>query len=490
VLVLSAAPALRPRPPGTGRGLAPGRPGRRPESPAGGAVIIPAYQPDQRLVDLAAVLVEAGLRVVIVDDGSAPRCRPVFDRVRGLGPAVEVLRHDANRGKGAALRTGFRHALRRYPASSGLVTADADGQHSAEAVLAVARRLARRPDRLVLGVRTLGDPAPLRSRVGNGVARGLFRLLHGERLQDTQTGLRGVPRALAEAMLGSPASGYEFELDMLIVARQLAIRYEPVRVEARYFDGNASSHFAPVRDSMRVCLVLVRFPAVSLLTALLDSLVFLAALACDVGAIGLAHLAARLVSGAVNLRLNRRLVGLRQARDPGVSRRYWGVVAASGLLACLALTALHQALAVPLLWARLLVEVLLFPASFVLARDFVFEGAGVAGGAGPRRRRPVSPLGEWMRGTLGRLAVPPALAPLAPGGDGVSILPSPGQSSWLRCCPLLAWEAFGRADGRAPLAPARTPARVGTGPRRRYGAVWIARVLRSGRPERSAWRSA
>jgi len=91
---------------------------RRPASspPEGGTesrarlgVLIPAYQPDQRLADLAGKLMEAGFSVVVVDDGSSAASAPVF---QALDPAV-VLRHEENRGKGRALKTGLAYLADR-----------------------------------------------------------------------------------------------------------------------------------------------------------------------------------------------------------------------------------------------------------------------------------------------------------------------------------------------------------------------------------------
>ena len=73
-------------------------------------ILIPSFQPDQRLVDLVMDLAGVpGARVVVVDDGSCPDFRSWFDGASIAG--AEVLTHPDNRGKGAALRAGFRHAL-------------------------------------------------------------------------------------------------------------------------------------------------------------------------------------------------------------------------------------------------------------------------------------------------------------------------------------------------------------------------------------------
>src|SRR5690606_19463672 len=139
-------------------------------------------------------LSRAGRHIVIVNDGSGGGYAEIFDRCRRV-PGVEVIEHPTHRGKGAALRTGFQHLLRAAHSVDGIVTADADGQHLSADIVRVAERLRRATESLVLGTRQFAT-APLKSRLGNETTRVLFRLLHGEDLKDTQTGLRGVPRAL------------------------------------------------------------------------------------------------------------------------------------------------------------------------------------------------------------------------------------------------------------------------------------------------------
>ena len=100
------------------------------------AVVIPAYEPDDRLQGYVQALYGAGFaEIVVVDDGSGPAYGPVFDAVRAVAGCV-VLSYGENRGKGAALKTGFRYLLeqarRAGRPAPGAVTADCDGQHTVE----------------------------------------------------------------------------------------------------------------------------------------------------------------------------------------------------------------------------------------------------------------------------------------------------------------------------------------------------------------------
>src|ERR1017187_1398090 len=234
------------------------------ERPVQPVFLIPAYKPSAGLVDLVRDLSGRGMAsILLVDDGSGPEFRAIFEEAAQF-PGVEVLRHAINLGKGAALKTGINHALCVFPGLIGIVTADADGQHHPEDIERVAASLREHPDALV----------PLRSRFGNILTRRLMQTLIGSKLQDTQTGLRGIPAGLAARLLRVEARGYEFELEMLIVAHQSGVAVVEVPIRTIYEPGNKSSHFNPLTDSMKIYFVLLRFSSVSLMAAVLDNLIF------------------------------------------------------------------------------------------------------------------------------------------------------------------------------------------------------------------------
>ena len=218
------------------------------------ALVIPVCDPDvERFSPLVRRLREDFAHVVVVDDGSV--CgREAFDTVRGDVDAVLV--HETNRGKGAALRTAFAWVQDNLPHIAGVVTVDGDGQHDPEDVRRVAEKLAEGGAGLVLGVRTFAGNVPFRSKLGNLWTRWLFRLLTGLAVSDTQTGLRGIPAALLPRLLAIPGDRYEYEIRMLVDARRHPARPIEVPVRTIYLDGNASSHYRPLRDTFRTQLAL------------------------------------------------------------------------------------------------------------------------------------------------------------------------------------------------------------------------------------------
>jgi putative flippase GtrA len=308
--------------------------------------------------------------IVIVDDGSTTVHRPIFDQLEAF-PGVTVLRHAVNLGKGAALKTGINFILCQYPAAPGVVTADADGQHHVSDILKICSRMHAEPDRLVLGVRSLERGIPLRSRFGNQLTRSVLRLVLGQKLTDTQTGLRAIPRALMAHLLKVAACGYEFELEMLIAVKHKAIGIVEEPIRTIYEPGNPTSHFQPIFDSMRIYFVLLRFTLIALLTAVLDNSLFFVLFGVT-GSAAQSLAGARLASILFNYSAVRSAAFQSEEKHSVLLPRYLALVLANSLLSYAGIRLFGGALHIGVFPAKLLAESLLFVASFTIQRDLVF----------------------------------------------------------------------------------------------------------------------
>jgi glycosyltransferase involved in cell wall biosynthesis len=304
-----------------------------------------------------------------VDDGSDPDRRAIFDRVAEF-PNVTVLRHAVNLGKGRALKTGFNFLLTALPWCAGVVTADADGQHASEDIVRVAEALPASGRRGVLGARTMQRDVPLRSRFGNTVTRSVFRFLTGRRISDTQTGLRAFPVALLPDLLSLQGERYEYEMTVLALLCRKAAAPVEVPIRTVYIDGNRSSHFDPIRDSMRIYFVLLRFYASSLIAAGIDFAGFTLAFALSKNIL-VSMLAGRL-SSVVNYLLNRGFVFQSGASVGGSVWRYYLLAVVLAGVSYGAIRELAAGLGWNVLAAKITVETLLSLASFALQRTFVF----------------------------------------------------------------------------------------------------------------------
>lgn len=358
-------------------------------------ILIPAYEPDGKLVELIRSIrsLHDGQPIVIVDDGSGPDYEPVFDAVGRLG--CDVLVHPANRGKGAALKTGFAHIARTYRAHD-VVCADCDGQHRLADIVHVADVTGSHRGEIVLGARAFDGEVPLRSRFGNSLTRSIFGVLTGARVGDTQTGLRGYPAWMLSWLAGIPGERFEYELEVLLAARRLGIGILEAPIETVYLDGNRSSHFDPVRDSIRVYLPLLRFAASGLASFALDAVLLLVLMGLT-GNLLVSVVAARVVSASANFAANRTAVFADRAPTGRSARRYLVLAATVMMLNYLVLAGLTQVLSVPLAPAKLFTEAALFALSFHGQRRYVFanpagNGAVAATPADDVGRAPVDGL--------------------------------------------------------------------------------------------------
>jgi glycosyltransferase involved in cell wall biosynthesis len=213
------------------------------------AVLIPAYQA-ARSVGAVVRRSRAFAEVWVVDDGSTD----------GTGAAAaaagaQLLVHRTNLGKGAALRTGL--AALFAGGCDVVATLDADGQHLPEELPRLFECLPQEPD-LVLGVRDhlFARMAPLR-RLANGLSSRGISLLAGRRFSDVQTGFRLYGRDLFET-LGWPENGFEAESAVVVRAARAGCRIATTPVAMAEIDGRATSHYRPLRDSLRIARAVVR----------------------------------------------------------------------------------------------------------------------------------------------------------------------------------------------------------------------------------------
>jgi len=226
--------------------------------------VVPAFQAERSIQQVVTELVRessnvpgsANPSVLVVDDGSTDRTAALAEQA-----GAQVVVHGVNRGKGAALLTGFEKA--HELGFTAAVTVDADGQHPTSEALVLARHPAPE-NALVLGVRDLlRDGAPRASRFSNGFSNVWMSWFSRRRLSDTQCGLRRYPVAETLA-LGLNGTGYELEAEVIL--RAVRERWPVVEVPVRVFyppQHERVSHFDAVRDPARIVSRILRTVATS-----------------------------------------------------------------------------------------------------------------------------------------------------------------------------------------------------------------------------------
>ncbi len=213
------------------------------------AVIIPAYLEEKHV----RAVVERTRRVIdhvlVVDDGSTDRTAS-----EALAGGAEVLTHDRNQGKGAAIMSGLRHWLERgFPHA---IILDADGQHLPEEISRFLSASASGCE-LLVGTR-MNDvrQMPLvRRAVNRYMSRKISRVC-GQEIPDTQCGFRMLSAALIPHLLDGECR-FDYETEMLIIASRKGFKIGAVPISTVYSDEVSSIH--PVHDTIRFFKLMRRY---------------------------------------------------------------------------------------------------------------------------------------------------------------------------------------------------------------------------------------
>lgn len=275
-------------------------------------IVIPSLNPDEKLKNTVAELESAGFDdIIVIDDGSADEYKSNFP---DASDTVTRLTHVVNRGKGAAMKTAFAAFIARGGDREGVITVDGDGQHRCADVIACAEAMLDGKPALVLGCRNFDLPhVPERSRKGNKITSKVFKILFGMNVSDTQTGLRAIPTVYLPKIAEVRGDRYEYETNMLMALKLERIPYREVPIETVYINENEMSHFRPVRDSIRIYGLILKFLASSCASAVVDIVgfqlfqmlyIFLRVPFADYAA----AISARVVSAIVNFTINKNAV--------------------------------------------------------------------------------------------------------------------------------------------------------------------------------------
>ena len=211
-------------------------------------VIIPAYKPNNELVKIVEELHSKDLGVIVVNDGSGVEYDEIFNAVSEKADVVTIV---CNSGKGNALKTGMQTIIDKYPECEAFVTADADGQHKSEDIIRVFNELENGAE-FVLTVRKFRENMPFRSKFGNNLSRYIYTILNGHYFLDNQSGLRGFSAKHAKWLVRVGGNKYDYEMNMLYYADKQGVQITTIPIEAIYIDNNSSSHFNPVKDTLRI----------------------------------------------------------------------------------------------------------------------------------------------------------------------------------------------------------------------------------------------
>lgn len=349
-------------------------------------VVIPAYEPDGRLVKLIEELV--GLYhdpIVVINDGSGLEYQGIFDTIQ---PIIKqhggtIIEHDGNKGKGRALKTAFAYIITQYPEAIGCVTADSDGQHSPQCIMKVAEMLKNMPNSLILGVRNFSaQNIPWKSRMGNQITEKVFAYIAGVHVTDTQTGLRGIPFDFMQKLLDVQGERFEFEIQMLLESTG---RYSIVETEIEtIYDSveNHQTHFNSVVDSAKIYSVLGKrfgkYIFSSFSSSIIDFVIFgimCSMLRHDIDSyIAVSTVAARCISSIYNYLLNYKFVFISHTDVKLSGIKYFALVIIQMILSALLVTGAAVIMpVVPEVALKMIVDTFLFFVSYKIQQRYVFR---------------------------------------------------------------------------------------------------------------------
>jgi glycosyltransferase involved in cell wall biosynthesis len=337
------------------------------------AIIIPAFRPNENLIKLIHTLkLTFHQPIIVVDDGNPNQ--KIFKQLSG----VTVLHHPINQGKGAALKTAFQYVLGHLPEIDGVVTADADGQHPSEDILKVAMLLDQDSRAFYLATRTFNKRTPLTNTLGNLITRYVFLAVTGQKVMDTQNGLRGIPRWLLSNLIKIPQQRFDYEMAMLkeIAVKKTTIIQVPT--QTIYHQEGAISSFRQWRDSYLIYQILLkdffRFLIVSILSFVIDYSLFLLFYQWLTGTyrIILAVIFSRILSGIANYTLNR-LYSFRSKVKLSQSMVQYLLLFLIIMASSAWLTDGITLLGVSAAWSKLMVDIFLFIVSYQVQKKYIFK---------------------------------------------------------------------------------------------------------------------
>lgn len=212
-------------------------------------ILIPAYEPNNKLIHLVEELSKEDLDIIIVDDGSGSNYKEIFNSCKKYS---KIISYENNEGKGHALKTGLKYIKENYKKSYIIATMDSDGQHTIKDAKKLIKECSKNKDALYLGKRIRSKKTPLRSRIGNGITRFVYKITTGLDIYDTQTGLRAFSDNLIDYMLEIEGDRFEYEMNVLLKCAKDKIKMKEIQIETIYIDNNSNSHFNGIKDSYKI----------------------------------------------------------------------------------------------------------------------------------------------------------------------------------------------------------------------------------------------
>ena len=336
-------------------------------------IVVPTLNPDEKIMEnFIKELQKEFESILVINDGSKSIHDNFFKSLEKKG--IKIIKHYKNYGKGRGLKNAFNYLLNQYPDIEGVITCDCDGQHSVKDIKKCAKSLLKNKNKLILGVRNFyNDNVPPKSKFGNVITRNIFKIFIGLDISDTQTGLRGLSKKLMEKFIDLSGERYEYETNMLIACKEESIEINEVEIETIYLDRNANSHFNPLKDSIMIYRLFMKYFLVAFSSFIFDIILFsyfFKVLPIN-SKILAATILSRTVSSVYNYITNSNLI----FKDMNILSliKYYILVTLQMLISGCFVTYLYNLLNVSVLLIKIIIDSILWIINLIIQREFVFK---------------------------------------------------------------------------------------------------------------------
>lgn len=346
------------------------------------AAIVPSLNPNANTIKFINDLIEVGFdKIIVINDGSDNKYDKYFDEIQNKEECF-IVKHNINQGKGRSIKTGMNYFLNNFSDYDGVVTADSDGQHTALDTFNIAQNIYEHQDSLILGTRNFDySRVPFKSKFGNKCTTFIMKMLYGKKINDTQTGLRGIPTLLIPDFLSISGERYDYEINVLIAAIREKIKIVEVEIETIYEENNIGSHFNPITDSLKIYKIIFGtffyFTVAGMASFFVDIFLFsmfanhifsfLEASAC----ILVSTIIARIISSLFNYNLNKKIFKRKQNKKNSIIR-YYALCVTQMLASALLTICIYNFLPFTKVFSKIMIDIVLFVISYQIQNRWVF----------------------------------------------------------------------------------------------------------------------
>ncbi len=332
-------------------------------------VLIPAYNPNIDIMNEFLGKLKASFQnIVIVNDGSSSQYSLFFAK---LSTEYPTINHYKNLGKGRALKTGINYILNNYPNIKAIITADCDGQHTVKDIKKCYHKWQKSKSSLILGCRDFtNEKVPLKSRYGNKITKDIFMLFTGLKISDTQTGLRVIPKEVSSIILDVKGERYEYETNVLLETKKLDIPIVEEKISTIYINNNKESHFNPIKDSIEIYKLFIKYIISSLSSFALDIILFTIFIKLT-NKIITSSIISRIISSIYNYLINKNLI-FKKNNDKTLLKYYTLVIIQLTISATIT-KLLNNYITLNIVIIKIIVDIFIFIINFIIQREIIFK---------------------------------------------------------------------------------------------------------------------